>query len=105
MVKVRIKKGDTVKVRWGKDRGKTGTVMQVMPSEGRVLVEGIQLVKKHVKARQQGQKSQRVDVASPIALAKVQLVCPKCGTPTRVGRVQRGDMRERVCRKCTAALP
>lgn len=104
MVRLRVKKGDTVKVLRGKDRGRTGKVMQVMPQQGVLLVEGLQMVQKHVKSRQQGGKTQRVAVASPIPVAKVQLVCPKCKAATRVTVVRRDGHRERLCKKCSEVL-
>jgi len=100
MVKLRLKKGDMVTILRGKDRGKKGKIMAVSPSRGVILVEGAQMVKKHVKSKKAGQKAQLVSVASPIPVAKVQLVCPSCGKSTRVGKSKEG----RTCKKCQASL-
>ncbi len=101
---LKIKRNDTVKVLLGKDQGKTGKVMAVLPDAGRVLIEGVNLVKKHVKARRQGEKGQRVEVAAPLHISKVQLVCPQCKKPTRVGLSRADGMRQRVCKKCEAVI-
>ena len=82
MSKVHVKTGDTVVVLNGKNRGKQGKVMQVSPSEGKVIVEGVNVVTKHVKPRK--------------------VVCPKCGKPTRVGHEGTGKDKKRVCKKCGA---
>lgn len=110
MVKWKIKKGDTVLVQVGKDRGKTGKVLAMFPREGRVLIEGLHLVKKHIRPRKSGEKGQRVEVPSPVPVARVMLVCPSCGKATRVGirRHQEGNLkakRERICKKCSAVIP
>ena len=100
--KVHVKTGDTVMVINGKDRGKTGKVMQVSPSEGKVIVGGINIVSKHVKPRQMGEAGGIIKAESALYAEKVQLVCPKCGKPTRVGHVIDGDKKLRVCKKCGA---
>lgn len=102
--KLRIRKGDTVMVITGKDRGKTGAVLAALPRSGRVLVEGVQMVKKHVRARRAGEKGQRVSVAAPVPVSNVQVVCPACKKRTRVGIVREGDERRRVCKKCGGTL-
>lgn len=111
MSKLHVKKGDTVVLLTGsyedkktKDGAmKTGKVVEVSPSEGKVIVEGINMVTKHVKPRQMGQKGGIVKAEAPIYASKVQLVCPKCGKPTRVGFKAKEDgskNRIRVCKKC-----
>ena len=100
--KVHVKTGDTVIVINGKDRGKTGKVMQVSPSEGKMIVEKINLVTKHVKPRQMGEPGGLITAESAPYADKVQLICPKCGKPTRVGHVIDGDKKLRVCKKCGA---
>lgn len=104
--KLKIKKGDTVLVLVGKDRGKTGKVLAALPKEGRLLVEGRNIVKKHVRPRKAGEKGQRVEIPSPLPVSRVMLVCPSCGKAARVG-IRRGDdgRRQRVCKKCQAAIP
>lgn len=104
---MKIKKNDIVKVLAGKDQGKTGKVLRAYPLEERVVVEGIHLIVKHVRARKSGERGQRIYLPGRIAVAKIQLVCPHCGKPTRVG-VRRNETarvaRERFCKKCHMAL-
>ena len=104
MNKVHVKTGDEVVVINGKYRGKRGKVMQVSPSEGKVIVEGINFVTKHVKPTRMGQVGGIVKAEAPIYACKVQLVCPKCGKPTRVGHTFEEDKKLRVCKKCGASF-
>jgi large subunit ribosomal protein L24 len=104
---VTIKKDDEVMVISGKDRGRTGRVVRVLPREGRVMVEGVARGKKHARTRgkrssggQQLQQGGIVDVDSFIDISNVQLVCKSCGQPTRVGYRLDGNTKVRVCRKC-----
>ncbi len=106
MVKVKIKTGDTVLVQIGKDRGKTGKVLAVFPKEGRALVEGRNLVKKHVRPRRAGEKGQRIEAPAPMPLPRLLLVCPSCQKATRVAiRRPSSGPRERLCKKCQAVIP
>lgn len=100
--KVHVRTGDTVIVINGKDRGKTGKVMQVSPSEGKVIVEKINVVSKHVKPRKMGEPGGILQAESALYADKVQLICPKCGKATRVGHVIENDKKFRVCKKCGA---
>lgn len=103
MNKLHIKTGDTVMLLTGdaKDRGKSGKVLQVSPKEGKVIVEGLNKVKKHVKPRKAGDPSGIIETESAIYACKVQLVCPKCGKATRVGtKVYEDGKKDRVCKKC-----
>ena len=102
MNKVHVKKGDEVVVINGKYRGKRGKVMQVSPSEGKVIVEGVNIVTKHVKPRQMGEPGGLIKAESALYADKVQLVCPKCGQATRVGHDGQGKDKKRVCKKCGA---
>ena len=95
-----IKKGDQVKAIAGRDRGKTGKVLNVFASEKRVIVEGLHIVKKHVRPRKEGEKGQRVEVAGKANISNVMLVCPKCTKATRVGFIKTGKQKMRVCKKC-----
>ena len=104
VTKFKIRRGDTVKVLLGKDRGKTAKVLAIFPREERVLVEGVNMVSKHIRPRRAGEKGQRVSVAAPLALSNVQLMCPACKKPTRVGVKREGDRRERVCKKCQTVI-
>lgn len=88
---LKIKKGDTVQVMLGRDKGKEGTVERVLSAQSMVIVEGINQVKKHLKSRAQGQKSEIVTLTKPIAIAKVSLIDPKKKKPTRVGfKIEKG---------------
>ncbi len=104
MNKVHVKTGDQVVVINGKDRGARGKVMQVSPSEGKVIVEGINIVKKHVKPKKMGEAGGILSAESALYADKVQVVCPKCGKPTRVGHVidEKTGKKMRVCKKCSA---
>lgn len=103
MNKVHVKTGDEVIVINGKDRGKKGKVMAVSPREGKVIVEGVNLVTKHTKPRQMGEPGGLLEAESALYASKVQLVCPKCNQPTRVGRaIDKKGKKVRVCKKCEA---
>ena len=103
MSKVHVKTGDQVVVINGKDRGARGKVLAVSPSEDKVIVEGINVVKKHVKPRKMGEPGGIINAESALYASKVQLICPKCGRPTRVGHVlveSKGKTKKmRVCKK------
>lgn len=102
---MRIKTGDKVLVMWGKDRGKTGKVLQTFPRLGLLSVEGIHLAVKHLRPRKAGEAGQKVQFPAPLPAAVVMLVCPQCGKPTRVGSAAlAGGRRERRCRRCQAAF-
>ena len=99
MSKMNIKTGDTVMVISGKSKGKTGKVMAVSPKEGKVIVEKANLVTKHVKPRRQGEAGGRVEAEGALYACKVQVVCPKCKMPTRVGyKVLEDGKKVRVCK-------
>ena len=103
MNNLHVKKGDEVVVINGKNRGKRGKVMQVSPKEGKVIVEGVNVVTKHVKPRQMGEPGGLIKAESALYADKVQLICPKCGKPTRVGHdVDKNGKKVRVCKKCNA---
>ena len=82
---MKIRKGDNIKMLSGKDRGKTGKVSRVLSKDGKVLVDGLNLVKKHVRPKKQGEKGQRVSVPAAIDVSSLMLICPKCSKPSRVG--------------------
>jgi large subunit ribosomal protein L24 len=97
---MKIKLGDQVKVIKGKDSGKLGKVEKVYAKEDKVLVEGMNQYKRHIKARMQGQKSEIVTLTKPLPLTNVMVMCPKCKQPTRVGIKVLKDSKVRVCKKC-----
>ncbi len=104
MNNLHVKKGDEVMIISGKDKGKTGKVLEVSPKEKKVIVEGRNIVTKHVKARQQGQLSGLVKAEGAIYACKVMPVCPKCKKATRVGNEIKNDKKVRVCKHCGAEL-
>lgn len=100
MSKVHVKTGDTVIIINGRDRGVKGKVMAVSPAEGKVIVEGANMVSKHIKPRKMGEQGGIIKAESAIYAEKVQLICPKCGQPTRVGhRINAKGQKVRVCKK------
>ncbi len=109
---VNIKKDDTVRVMAGKDRGKEGRVVRVLPAERRIMVDGVALAKRHQRtagrrtsAGTQLQQGGIIDVETFIDISNVQIVCGSCGAPTRVGfRVLDDGLKVRICRKCEAEL-
>ena len=99
MSKLHVKKGDTVLVLSGKSRGKQGKVLEVSPKEGKVIVEKANMVTKHVKPRRQGEAGGRIEAEGAIYACKVQVICPKCKTPTRVGyKTLEDGTKVRVCK-------
>lgn len=102
MNKVHVKTGDEVIVINGKYNGQKGKVLAVSPAEGKVIVEGINIITKHVKPRRMGEVGGLVKAESALYADKVQLICPECGKPTRVGHEGKGKDKVRVCKKCNA---
>jgi large subunit ribosomal protein L24 len=101
---MKIKTNDQVKIIQGKDRGKTGKVIQVFRAENKVVVEGMNKIKKHLRAKKQGEKGQTIELSAPITGSNVMLVCTKCQAPTRIGYKFEGDKKMRVCRKCKEVI-
>jgi large subunit ribosomal protein L24 len=100
----KIKKNDQIKISAGKNKGKTGKVLRVFPDENKIIVEGLNLIKKHVKARREGEKGQRIEIPGKINISNAMLVCPKCGKPTRVGHKDIEGKKMRICKKCGAEI-
>ena len=101
---MKIRKGDNVKVLSGNDKGKTGEVLEVIPGTEKIIVKGINVRKKHVKARKQGEEAGIIPVECAIHSSKVNVVCPKCGKATRIGYEIEKDQKVRVCKKCNAKI-
>lgn len=105
---MRIKKGDNVKVTAGKDRGKTGKVIQAFPETEKVVVEGVNMMSKHMKTRRTGEKGQKLEFSGPVNASNVMLICPKCAKPTRVGMTALVDgsktKKVRTCKKCKEVI-
>ena len=97
---MKIRKGDTVQVLSGNDKGKTGEVLEVIPKTSKVVVKGVNIRKKHVKPRKQGEEGGIISVECAINSSKVNVVCPKCGKATKIGYSIEKDEKVRVCKKC-----
>ena len=105
MNKVHVKTGDTVIVISGKDKGKKGQVLAVSPKEGKVIVEKVNIVSKHVKPRRMGEQGGIVKAEGAMYASKVQIVCPRCKKPTRIGhKINEDGTKNRICRKCGEIL-
>ena len=101
---MRIKKGDTVKILSGNDKGKQGEVLEVIPKSEKILVKGVNIRKKHVKPRKQGEESGILSIECAIHSSKVNVVCPKCNKATKIGYTVEKDEKVRVCKKCGAKI-
>lgn len=104
-----IKKGDKIKIIAGKDKGKTGKVLQVFLSGNRVSVEGLNLLIKHLRPRKQGEAGQRVEFPAPMDASNMMIVCPKCGKSARIGykiiKDEKGKNKKyRECKKCKQTI-
>jgi len=101
---MKIKKGDTVVIISGKDRARKGKVLEAFPKEARIVVEGINLRKKHVRPKKQGEKGQIVELPAPLNVSDVKILCPKCKKAARVGYKFEGDKKFRICKKCNQEI-
>lgn len=101
---MRIRKGDQVQILSGKDRGKRGKVLRTLPKAGRVVVEGLNLVKRHKRPRKGGEKGQRVEVPAPLSISKIIIICSHCGKPARLGYKITGKEKIRICKKCNSEV-
>ncbi len=103
LTKIKIKKGDTVLVTAGREKGKTGPVAKVIKETGRVMIDGVNLYKKFVRnqgTRRSGASTQQVELPRAMDISNVQIICPACKKPTRIGYAIEGDNKSRVCKKC-----
>ena len=100
---MKLKKGDRVRVLTGKDRGDEGEIMRVFPKDGKVIVEGVNVAKKHQRALRATMQAGIIDKDMPMPVSKVAILCSNCG-PTRVGYRLDGDNKVRICRKCGGDL-
>ena len=103
---MKIKTNDKVKISTGKDKGKTGKVIQILPEMNKVVVEGVNTMYKHIKSRKRGDKGQRVEFNGPVAISNVAVICSKCSKPSRLGYklTDDGKQKSRVCKKCNEVL-
>ncbi|HCC68204.1 TPA: 50S ribosomal protein L24 [Patescibacteria group bacterium] len=97
---MKIKKGDTIKMLYGKDAGRQGTVIVVDAKKARIVVEGLNMYKRHLKGDGKTRTSEIVTITKPVPVSKVMLICPQCNKATRVGyKIERG-VKNRICKKC-----
>ncbi len=107
MQKLKIRRGDQVRIMTGKDRGKEGRILAVYPKDRKIIVEGVNVVKRHLKLRaargRSGQEGGIISKEAPLHVSNVQIICPSCG-PTRIGYELKDGAKTRVCRKCGGEL-
>jgi len=103
--KIKIRKGDKVKVILGKDRGRIGVVKKILPKKNQIIVEGMNMVKKHVKPAGKDKPGGIVDFEKPLWASKVMVICPQCGRPTRIGyQLDKSGKKYRICRQCRSLI-
>ena len=95
-----LKKGDKVKIISGNDRGKEGKILEIFRGDGRIMVDGVNIKKKHARPRRQGQKGERIEKPAPFEASRAMIVCGSCGNATRVGLRVEGGKKIRTCKKC-----
>lgn len=100
MIKLSLKKGDTVKVLSGKDKGRTGKILFVAPKTLKAVVEGLNIKVRFSKAKRKGEKGQRLELPAGLSTSKLMLICPNCGKATRIGREINEQGNFRKCKKC-----
>ena len=101
---MKIRKGDTVQILSGNDKGKTGEVLETIPKTSRIIVKWINIRKKHIKPKKQGEEGGIVPVECSIHSSKANVVCPKCGKATRIAMKVEDGKKVRVCKKCGAII-
>jgi len=101
---MKIHKDDTVVIISGKDRGRKGKVLKALPKEDKILVEGINMRKKHMRPKKSGEKGQIVEKPTPLESSNVKIICTKCGKATRVGYKREAGKKYRICKKCNQEL-
>ena len=98
---LKVKKNDRIKVLQGKDRGKTGKVLRMEPSKGRLYIEGINIIKRHTRKKSQSQPGGIISKEGPVNISNVVVVCPNCNKTTRIGcQLKDSGDKVRVCKKC-----
>ncbi len=97
---MKIKKGDTIVIISGKNKGMKGKVLKAFPAEGKIVVEGANIRKKHVRPKRAGEKGQVVQTPAQIDASNVKIICPKCGKATRIGYRLANEKKYRICKKC-----
>ena len=101
---MKIKKGDTILIISGKDKGKKAKVLEAFPRQNKIVVEGVNIVKRHRRPRREKEKGQIVEVPKPIDVSNVKLICPKCSQPSRIGYRLTEKGKYRICKKCNQEI-
>lgn len=101
---MKIKKDDQVLIISGKDRGRKGKVIEALPKKGKIVVENINLRKKHSRAKKSGEKGQIVELPMALDVSDVKIICPKCGKAVRIGYNIEGKKKHRICKKCSQEI-
>lgn len=102
---MRIRKGDTIKILLGKDKGRTGKVEKILEKTNKIIIAGVNIYKKHTKPQGEGKPGGIIEIPRPLQASKVALVCPKCNKVSRVGfQISKSGSKERICKKCQAIL-
>ena len=101
---MKVKKGDSVLIISGKDKGKVAKILRSLPKEDKILVEGVNLKSKHVKPKRQGEQGQVVKMSLPIEVSNAKFLCPKCGKPSRLGYKITADKKFRICKVCKSEV-
>jgi large subunit ribosomal protein L24 len=101
---MKIKKGDKVTIIAGKDRSKSGSVLSIITKTNKIIVDGLNLITRHVKPKKSGEKGQKIKVPAPLSISNVSLICPKCKKNTRIGYMVTEKGKSRVCKKCKASI-
>ena len=97
---MKIKSGDKVQIIKGKDRGKSGKIIQVFPKQNKIVVESVNIIKKHMKTNRRGEQGQIIELAAPLAVSNVMLICPRCNQQTRIAYKIEAKKKNRQCKKC-----
>ena len=101
---MKLKTGDNAIVIAGKDKGRKGKIEKIFPKEGRVVVEGINMRKKNIRPKRSGEKGQQIEIAAPLNVSNLKLVCPKCSKGVRTGVLIEDGKKFRICKKCQAKV-
>ncbi len=103
-IKTKVKKGDEVMMLAGKDKGKKGKILRILREKNKVMIEGLNLVKKHQRPRKQGEKGEIVSLPRFVDISNVGIYCSPCGKGVRVGYRLDGDQKIRICKKCQQSI-
>ncbi len=102
---MKLRKNDNIKIIAGKEKGKTGKITNTLPKKGKVVIDGLNMYKKHVRPKRQGEKGQTISVSRPIDVSNVMLICASCGKTTRIGiEIAENGSKKRYCKRCNVAI-